>query len=371
MNTTFPNDDPSNPSIGEALKALLQRKQEYENTLVRIGIIGESGSGKSSMINAISGKYIAEVGVTETTMEPLEFEQRGMNVTYVDLPGCGTERWPAATYVKDLELLTKYDAFIFVNRGRVLEHDKALYQELLKGGRTVFIARNFFDAAVNGELGKPEDRRRSEDELRIEIVNDFRKQFNHQKARVFLTATTPGAPTYELPELQEAIVDALNTISEFKAQRFTESAKAYTREMLDRKADAAKKIVHMYATAAAATAAIPIPVIGVAADLVNVIAMNEGVARCFNVDIESNDPRLSKALGPVLNGLRNYVTRDGVIMLLKPLAGRFALKETSKFIPLFGTAIAAATAAGMIELLGHQAIGDFRKAAEAVLASAV
>lgn len=370
---TNPNfNDPShNPSISEALREIFQRKDEYEKTRVRIGIIGESGSGKSSMINAICGEYIAPVGVVETTKEPQAFEVPNSIVTYFDLPGCGTERWPAKTYVEDLNLLTDYDAFIFVNRGRILQHDQALYRELTEGGRTVFIARNFFDAAINGELGKPEDLRRDESQLRNQIVQDFRKQFDSPHARVFLTATTPGAPTFELPALQEALIDELNTIHEFKAMRFAASTKAYTREMLDHKTAVAKKIVHLYAATAAAASAVPIPGVGIAADISTVIAMNLQVANCFNIDVESDDPRVMTTVGPLLSGLQSYMSREGVILLLKPMAGRSFLKESSKFIPIFGSAVAAATSAGMVEFLGRQAIRDFHKAASAILESAV
>ena len=94
---------------------LEQARLEFESVKVKCGITGLSGSGKSSLINAIAGERIARVNVVEQTNEPLEYTHGG--VTFVDLPGCGTANWPCESYVSRLDL-SSYDCFILVTAQR-------------------------------------------------------------------------------------------------------------------------------------------------------------------------------------------------------------------------------------------------------------
>jgi predicted GTPase len=73
-----------------------EKIEEFENTEVHCALIGQSGSGKSSLINAIAGEKIANVGVVETTSEPRPFKHQG--IMFTDLPGCGTAKYPKAQY---------------------------------------------------------------------------------------------------------------------------------------------------------------------------------------------------------------------------------------------------------------------------------
>lgn len=353
--------------ISEILAELLRRKREYENAKVRIAIIGESGAGKSSLINAICGRYLAEVGVVETTSEPQEFAVPGTPVMYVDLPGAGTVKWPTETYVSDLNLLSDYDAYIFANRGRISESDVAIYRALREDGRHVFIARNFFDGAVHGERGRPEGKRRSRGELRDIIVRDFRQQFDDPQAQVFVVASLPDQRTFELPELIDAIHRALSLISEAKAMRFLEGSKAYTHEMLEQKTKAARKLVHLCAAAMAAGSAIPIPALGVVADATTLTAMTEAIARTFNIDIEEKKLSEEEPLKQALKSLEKYVTREGVIALLRPMVRVTVAKEASKYIPVLGTAVSATAGAAMMEILGLKVVREFRDVSEKIL----
>jgi predicted GTPase len=78
-----------------------EKIEEFEKTQVRCGLIGPSGSGKSSLINAIAGERIAKVGVVETTNDPLEISHR---ICRAAAPAAGPKTptpsastWPATT----------------------------------------------------------------------------------------------------------------------------------------------------------------------------------------------------------------------------------------------------------------------------------
>ena len=136
-------DDPT--LIRDFATRCRQRIEEFQKTQVRCGLIGPSGSGKSSLINAIAGERVASVGVVETTNDPLEISHRG--ITFVDLPGCGTRRWPKDTYVERLNL-ADYDCFLLVTAQRFYENDAYLFHQLRALGKACFVVRNMIDRAI-------------------------------------------------------------------------------------------------------------------------------------------------------------------------------------------------------------------------------
>lgn len=88
-----------------------------------VAIAGDSGVGKSTMINALLGPGLpdadyAEVGVIETTQAPRAFNIPGSLLTVWDLPGFGTALHPIATYVSD-KMLYVFDCVVIMYKGRV------------------------------------------------------------------------------------------------------------------------------------------------------------------------------------------------------------------------------------------------------------
>jgi predicted GTPase len=75
--------------LASLVDQLRQRRAELEQASVRLGFIGGTGSGKSSLINALLGRTVAQEGVVPTAhaVEGEEYEAEGM--VLVDLPGFG------------------------------------------------------------------------------------------------------------------------------------------------------------------------------------------------------------------------------------------------------------------------------------------
>jgi predicted GTPase len=165
----------------EGIKNFCQEKiNAYKKQSVKIAITGQSGAGKSSLINKIrnftpkdkKNELYASVGVTETTTEikSYSFPDNPL-ITIYDLPGAGTEKFPMDTYGTDMEF-GNYDAFVILTKDRFLECDKkiaTMIKEVWK--KPFFFARTKMDATMAEEAeNKQEDFDAKETEKAIRTV---------------------------------------------------------------------------------------------------------------------------------------------------------------------------------------------------------
>ena len=95
------------------MKDYYQRKnEEWKNVTINIGVIGQSGVGKSSFINAIRGLKSkdpggAPVGVNQTTTVARAYPHpNNEKLLLLDLPGVETPEFPRETYLNAIEVDT-------------------------------------------------------------------------------------------------------------------------------------------------------------------------------------------------------------------------------------------------------------------------
>ena len=136
--------------------------EEYQNVKLDIAITGESGSGKSTFVNAFRGidnrdDRAAPTGVVETTMKPEPYPQPIYpNVTIWDLPGVGTTNFPADEYLKLVEF-EKFDFFILVSANRFSEDDAKLAKDIKNMGKKFYFVRSKIDHNLrDAQKGKTE-----------------------------------------------------------------------------------------------------------------------------------------------------------------------------------------------------------------------
>mmetsp|Transcript_48186 Transcript_48186/g.111667 ORF Transcript_48186/g.111667 Transcript_48186/m.111667 type:complete len:507 (+) Transcript_48186:54-1574(+) len=125
---------------------------KYEGTM-NVGIVGNSGVGKSLMINRLRGvqpgaEGWAPVGVNETTttvsMYAFPHERQ---VRLWDFPGVGTKLFPLETYCASMGL--RYlDSVIIVTAGRFTQTEIALQTELETHGVPYFMVRSKVDIDI-------------------------------------------------------------------------------------------------------------------------------------------------------------------------------------------------------------------------------
>ncbi len=356
--------------IDDLFKEANQQREAFENAKVKCGIIGLSGAGKSSLINAIAGEKIAPVGSTEQTMEAQSYFHNG--IEFVDLPGCGTQKWPQNTYISDLAL-EQYDCFIIVTHTRLYEADTFLLRELkTKKGKPCFIVRNKIDSAIHDE---EHDNQLTEEETISKVKNNILNSIHPETATIYLTSARH--PTkWDLPKLIEAISFSQAGV---KRDRLIAGMAAWSKSAIKEKTGVARKIVSWSALASAANGINPIPLTDVAVDVSVLTIMCKKINAVYGLSaeqleyIEGTDPSLSKSVE--FNGLKQnilkwvtkYAVAEGVMAVLKNMGGKIIIKNISKFLPFLGSIISAGIGYKMTTAFGEQYIEEAETQAENLL----
>jgi len=126
---------------------------------LRVAVIGQSGSGKSSYINALRGigeddEGAAEVGVTETTTTVREYPHpTHKNLLLFDLPGVGTRKFPKESYLKEIDI-GRFDFFLVLSESRFTENDMWIAKEISKRGQKFYFVRTKIDNDVRSDSRK-------------------------------------------------------------------------------------------------------------------------------------------------------------------------------------------------------------------------
>ena len=104
-----------------------------------------------------SAKGAAKVDVTECTQGWQRYEDPdNANIEYWDLPGMGTDKFPAKTYFQDVKL-NEYDTFVIFTDTRFRKDDLELAREIKSHGKKYFFVRSKIDQDVrSAEWSDPE-----------------------------------------------------------------------------------------------------------------------------------------------------------------------------------------------------------------------
>lgn len=358
----------NNGLLQDLIDRLKKMKNEYEEAKVKCGIIGVSGSGKSSLINAIAGEKIAQVGSTEQTMEPQEYQHGGL--FFVDLPGCSTQKWPKDTYINKLKL-AEYDCFIIVTANRFLEDDAFLYNELnIKLKRPVFLVRNKFDLAVKDEKF---DNGLTEDETREKIVKNICENLHPlQPQKIYLTSAR-NPKLYDFPEL---LLDISSSLDGIKRERFIADMAAWNKKAFFDKRKVAEKLVGIYSGLAAANGLNPIIGLDISVDLSLLLKLSKEISHIyglserqfkFSESLITDEPTLRVLKQKIAQYIAKYLIKEAIIKILQALGKREAIKIAAKYIPFVGQAVAALLGYKLTYNFGDELINESEKLAKELL----
>lgn len=339
---------------------------EFDEAQVRCGLIGPSGSGKSSLMNAIAGEKIAAAGVVEMTLDPQEYIHKG--IIFVDLPGCGTVKWPQDTYIERLNLTT-YDFFLLVTAERFRESDVFLFNELLRLKKPCFVIRNKFDTAIEDGLY---DNDQSEEEVREIIISNIRENLKISRSEaIYLTS----ARYPEKHDLKLLLADIQKSLQGIKEERFVADMGAYSEDALKKKRKLAESRIMLYSVLAAFNGVNPIPGVDIAVDLSLLLKFGNEVANIYGITSKQFD-YIKRLLGAnAIPGLvakitqfsAKYLAKEGLVLLLKKKAVRDVAKQLAKRMPIVGPLAGAGIGGVATFLLCEQIVKEADELASEVL----
>ncbi|XP_052794723.1 interferon-inducible GTPase 1-like isoform X2 [Mya arenaria] len=133
----------------------------WQNIVIRFAIIGESGSGNSSFINAMLGitsddPDAAKVGCNDCTPVCQEFRHpRKKTLSFTRLPGVGTPNFPKESYLKAVQF-ESYHYFIFITQCRFKENDLWLVKEIEKREKHFYFVKTKIDKIAHRRSHNPE-----------------------------------------------------------------------------------------------------------------------------------------------------------------------------------------------------------------------
>ncbi|EMP41828.1 Interferon-inducible GTPase 5 [Chelonia mydas] len=127
----------------DSLTEAISNVQDFYSHTLSIAVTGESGSGKSSLINAIRGLHAGDEGAAETGMLDVIRELMAYpdpvlpGVTLWDLPGVGVSYFPLDIYCERLNL-SQFEFFIIVGSQRFRSDHARLVREIQRLGKRFY-----------------------------------------------------------------------------------------------------------------------------------------------------------------------------------------------------------------------------------------
>ncbi|KAJ3595242.1 hypothetical protein NHX12_004546 [Muraenolepis orangiensis] len=238
---------------------------------LNIAVTGESGSGKSSFVNAFRGidhkdDRAAPTGPVETTMEPEAYPHPTYsNVTVWDLPGIGTTKFPADKYLEHVGF-EKFDFFIIVSSDRFKENDVKLAQEIKKMGKNFYFVRAKIDSNLHSEKNsqKEYDEKKTLQKIKENCIQGL-KELGVKAPQVFLVSNfICHLHLYDFPTLQKIMERDLPS---HKRDVLILALPNICSSNIEKKKEVLRSQIKFHALASATVAALPIPGLSIAADL--------------------------------------------------------------------------------------------------------
>ncbi|XP_049322552.1 interferon-inducible GTPase 5-like [Astyanax mexicanus] len=322
-------------TLKSAKKKAQEQIDHLFNVSLHVAVTGETGTGKSTFINAYRGlrhgdEGAAETGVTETTTEPTPYEHPTVpNVVLWDLPGVGSIKFTAKTYVKKMQF-EKYDFFLIIS-DRFKENDFMLAKAIQKRKNKFYFIRSKVDSAVQHEG--------DEGTILSKIRKDCQENLKELGNPPVFLISSKDLSAFEFEEL----VSTLNSeLPEHKKYALLQSVPITSVAMLEKKISMFKKAIWAAAIASGGIAAVPVPGLSFACDTVIVMSFFTRCYYAFGLDdrsIEKLSERLNK---PELKSLKKAphlkeLAESSVLRMGASAAGEFLCS----MVPVVGNAAAA------------------------------
>lgn len=324
---------------------LAETKQELtllENTIIHIALTGESGTGKSSFLNAFRNmtdfdEGSAQTGVKETTENPKSYPHpRFPEVILWDLPGIGIEKFKPKEYLKKVNFST-YVFFIIVASDRFTVNDAMLASEIQKMNKKFYFVRTKVDQAVDSERRKPNfSETQTLKEIREYCIFNL-TQKGIVNPKVFLISRW-HLDKYDFPLLHKTLADDLNDL---KRPFLIAAMPAFSAKHLEEKKAAMEALIWKKALLSCSVRAIPLSGFSSALDIALLVTTMKEICKAFGLDDDSLR-NLAERVGRPIYVLKSAVKKTPMASQINPefvqnLLSEVVLEDISHFIPVFGS----------------------------------
>jgi len=343
----------------EECRIMLERKRdEWKSIPLNVAVIGNSGVGKSSFINAIRRLTAdddggAAVGEKETTVEILSFEHpENPMLKFWDLPGVGTDLFPRETYLSKIGV-DRFDFFLLITADRFTENDTWLGKEFQKRGKKYFFVRTKIGANVSNNRKAHPKTHNEEAVVRdiLESTQEHLRENGCEDVPVFLIDSYK-LKKYDFEQLEQRLVE---DFPKLKRSALVLSLHATSNRMIGLKVAELRSRMWKLAALSGAVAAVPVPGMSIVFDFTVVANEAEVYYTQLGLD-ETSLRRYAKLTSCDYQELQSVVDSrlglrvvgvEGIKKLLEmlfkratPLLASTAVEEYSRFIPIIGSLIA-------------------------------
>ncbi|XP_045164571.1 T-cell-specific guanine nucleotide triphosphate-binding protein 2-like [Mercenaria mercenaria] len=281
----------------------------WKSKKINVAVTGNSGSGKSSLINAIRGLKpkccgAAPVGIRETTTEIQKYEfPESDKVVLWDLPGMGTEKFKQETYTDDMGFY-KFDIVVVVTANRFLENDIWLAEQALGHGKNVMFVRTKLDSDLaNAKRDDPDnfDEIKCIETIRRDIEDHISNRGVADLSEGIYMISSPDRGKYDFPVLVKKLKGLLN----IKGVAICRVLQQLLEKEIKAKRDAAKREFTSRKVASALYGFLPVPKLETALNKHAVAKIREICLEKFSLDDDSL-AKVSKELDLSVDTLKTY-----------------------------------------------------------------
>ncbi|XP_032659141.1 interferon-inducible GTPase 5-like [Chelonoidis abingdonii] len=347
-------------------------------SLFEIAVIGESGSGKSSFVNAFRGLAdddigAAKVGMVETTEWSIVYSHpEYSNVFLWDLPGIGTPNFQSVEHKRTDTYLSGYDFFLIVTATRFRKIHANLARKIQENAKKFYFVRSKVDQDLGAEKRKPNY---SEARTLWQIRENC--QAHLQKAgvndpQVFLLSNWESNK-YDFPLLKESLDKELRHAM---LQKLLDIS-CWT---LQEKKTAMQKTTWKPATLSGGPGAIPLPGLSLVADMAVLMDCMRDYCKDFGLNSDSLSA-LAEQVGKreedlkavIRSPLATEITIDLVLKLLEKCVGKGVTYLTyfAWSVPVVGSLFSGHVSFGTTVFMLDNFISDLAEDAQRVLVKAL
>ncbi|XP_052050324.1 uncharacterized protein LOC127693473 isoform X15 [Apodemus sylvaticus] len=247
-------------NLQETVSAISSALGDIEKTPLNIAVMGGTGTGKSSLINALQGvgadeEGAAATGVISTTTEKTAYScAKFPSVTLWDLPGIVSFAFQSHDYLKKIKF-EDYDFFIIVSCGRLTQTVAELAKAIVKMNRSFYFVQTKIDIdLMNEEKYKPKtfDKENTLKKI-LNPISSILKEVTHQEPPVFLVSNF-DVSDFDFPELESTL---LRELPAYKCHKFMHALQIVTDSAIDQKRDMLKQKIWKESIMPRAWATIP------------------------------------------------------------------------------------------------------------------